>query len=192
MRQGSDLADILGIQRAVLGPGTGEAPDDAGESPSTDAPASRAVDIDPDGDEARRLIEYGLAELDGSAVIMIDPRVAEIVSRTSDQLLYVRALLRIYEATMGAVDDLAVGFVRALEESVAARFGKDVGKDYVPKPGEMGELGQLVQDYRELWSTVVSDRLDKSLHQQMASARSEYAAGVLPSGLWGSKAAEPD
>lgn len=189
MRQGADLADSLGIQRAVLGPGTGEAPDAGDESQMTPAPAAapRVVDIDPDGQEARRLIENGLAELVYSHVVMIDPAIGEIVARTSDQLLYVRALLHIYDATRDAIDDLAAGFVKALEESVAARFGKD----YVPKPGEIGELSQIVQDYRDLWSIVVSDRLDKSLHQQTTNALPDYAAGVLLSSHREAKAPRP-
>ncbi len=179
MRQGADLADILGIQRAVLGPEQAAEPRGG---PAVDRRAAGtprpAVDIDPDGDEARRLVEHGLAELADSRVIMIDPKIGEIVARTSDQLLYVRALLHIFEATRDAIDGLAAGFVHALEEFIADRFGKG----YDPKPEEIGELSQIVQDYRDLWSGVVSDRLDKSLHQQMASSGSDYAAGVLLSG----------
>ncbi len=73
-----------------------------------------------------RLVEYGLAEMRDGDVVVVDPMIAEILARTSDQLLYVRALLHIYEATKDAVDGLVGGFVQALEESVAARFGKDL------------------------------------------------------------------
>jgi len=177
MRQGADLADILGIQRAVLGPRSDETPDTADEPPSG-AAVPRAVDIDPDGEDARRLVDSGLAQMTDGGVVMVDPAIGEIVTRSADQLLYVRALLRIFEATHDAVDSLAGGFVRALAESVEARFGKD----YVPKPEEMGDLSQVVQDYRDLWSCVVSARLDSSLQQQMTKAG--YAAEVLLSGHW--------
>lgn len=178
MRQGADLADILGIQRAVLGPEQGpDAPEGRPSAGRTSEAARHAVDIDPGSDEARRLIEHGLAEVVGAMVVMADPRIAGIVARASDQRLYLRALLHIYEATGEAVDGLAAGFVRALEEFVAARFGKD----YVPKPDDAGELSQIVQDYRDLWSSVVSDRLDESLQQHVTAAGSEYTA-VLFSG----------
>ena len=184
MRQGADLADILGIQRAVLGPradDTSEGAATAGGSsgePSTAIP--RAIGIDPGSDEAARLVEYGLAEIRDGDVVAVDPTIAEILARTSDQLLYVRALLHIYEATKDAVDGLAGGFVQALEESVAARFGKD----FVPEGEEIDELGQIVQDHGDLWSCVVSDRLDTSLQRQMTSAVSGYTAGMLLSGHW--------
>lgn len=184
MRQGADLADILGIQRAVLGAradDTSEGAPAAGGSsgePSTATP--RAIGIDPGSDESARLVEYGLAEMRDGDVVVVDPTIAEILLRTSDQLLYVRALLHIYEATKDAVDGLAGGFVQALDESVAARFGKD----FVPEGEEIDELGQIVQDYGDLWRCVVSDRLDASLQRQMTSAVSGYTAGNLLSGHW--------
>lgn len=182
MRQGADLADILGIQRAVLGPRADDTPDDAPSPPSAgpSEASPRTVDIDPGGAEAARLVEYGLAEMRDGDVVVVDPTIAEILSRTSDQLLYVRALLHIYEATRDAVDGLAGGFVQALEESIAARFGKD----YEPEGDGMDELGQIVQDHRDLWSCVVSERLDKSLRRQMTSAVSDYTAGLLLGEHW--------
>src|SRR6201995_846000 len=58
MRQGADLADILGIQKAILGP----PPDDGGDAHAGagDAPG---VDIDPECDEARTLVRRGLGDV---------------------------------------------------------------------------------------------------------------------------------
>jgi DNA-binding transcriptional MerR regulator len=183
MRQGADLADILGIQRAILGPPSGEAG-------APHVGGRRAVDIDPDCEEARQLVHHGLAEAIDNAVVLTDPTIGEIVARTSDQLLYVRALLRMYDATRDAIDGLATAFVNVLEECVSSRFGKT----YIPKPDEMAELTRIVQDYRDLGTRLLSERLEASLQQQMVTAVSEYTAGVLLSGKWEPKtqhAAEP-
>jgi hypothetical protein len=183
MRQGADLADILGIQRAVLGPEHGpEAPE---ERPPTAGKAGtgRPLDLAPDSDEARRLIDYGLAGLVDDKVVMTDPKIGDIVSRSSDQLLYLRALLQIYEATQDAVDGLATGFVQALDDFVASRFGSG----YVPAPADTAELSRIVSDYRDLWSSVVAERLDESLQQRVSSTRSDYAAVLLG----GPRAAKP-
>lgn len=175
LRRGADLADVLGIQRAVLRtrtePGGGDVPMAAGTAPL-------AFDIEPDSDEARRLIEYGLAQQVGGAMMLTDPAVARIVARAADQLGYVRALLHIFESTRRMIDGLARGFLPVLDEWVAARF--DEGR--APRPEEAEELGQLVRDYRDLWTSVVSHRLDKALHEHMAAADSGYAASVLLSG----------
>ncbi len=185
MRQGVDLADILGIQRALLGPRDDEDTEDSsglgdvsrdGEVATT---GPGAIDIDPGTREAGRLVEYGLAEVRAGRVVVLDAAIAEILARTTNQLLYVRALIRIYDSTHDAVDGLAGGFVQALEESVEARFGSS----HVPAPGEVDELGQITEDYLDLWRRVVSDRLDESLHRQLSTAVSNYTAGISLSEL---------
>jgi DNA-binding transcriptional MerR regulator len=180
LRQGADLADILGIQRAVLGP----RPEQTGEAPlgprASGGAKTLAVDIDPGCDEANKLLEHGLAELDDGAVVMVDRALGEIVARSSDQLQYVRAILRIFESTRETVDELATEVVRALEECVTSRFGVN----YIPRPEEVGELGQIVQDYRDLGSKVVAGRLDAAVLEQMVTAVSDYTAGILLSGQW--------
>ncbi|MGV0848844.1 MerR family transcriptional regulator [Mycolicibacterium phlei] len=173
LRKGADLADILGIQRAVLGPHDAQADEGA---TATDE-ARHTLAIDPDGDEARRLIEYGLAEQGDDGLVLTDNAVRRVVAKSPDQLVYVRAVLQIYEATREAIEGLASGFVDALDECVAARFGQD----YEPRPQEMDELSRIVRDYRELWTGVVANRLDKALQEQIKAADSEYA-GILLAG----------
>ncbi|MGO4443814.1 MerR family transcriptional regulator [Mycobacterium sp. 2YAF39] len=182
MRQGVDLADILGIQRALLGPRGDDDADDhksrMGEGISPDGQLAttglHAIEIGPDTREADRLNAYGLAEIRAGRVVILDAAIAEILGRTTNQLLYVRALIRIYDSTRDAVDGLADGFVRALEESVEARFGKD----HAPGPGEIDELGQITKDYLDMWGRVVSDRLDASLQRQMSTAVSGYTSRI--------------
>lgn len=150
MRQGADLADILGVRRAVQW-----------------RHSKDAFDIDPDSDEARRLIECGLAELTDGAVVPVDPTVGEILGRMSDQLLYVRVLLHFDESTQTAIDSLADGFSRAVNDCARAKFGEDYSSTTVPA----GELGQLEQDCRELWRTAVLDRLDRAVRQATLFSR---------------------
>jgi DNA-binding transcriptional MerR regulator len=179
MRQGADLADILGIQRAVLGRRAEQAAEPAKDD-------TLALDIDPDANEAQRLIEHGLAKLEDGAVVLTDQKIREIVARTPEQLLYVRAILRIFESTRATIDELATEVVNALEECVVARFGPN----YVPKPDEYPELSRIVQDYRDLGHKVVGDRLDAALQERMVAAISNYTAGILLSGQWDPEAPE--
>jgi DNA-binding transcriptional MerR regulator len=176
LRRGADLADILGIQRAVLGP-RADQPAEPAEGKSL------AIDIDPDCDEARKLRDLGLAEVVDGAVVLVDRRLGEIVSRTPEQLLFVRAILQISESTRETIEELAAEVVQAMQECVMARFGPN----YVPKPEEYAELSRIVQDYRDLSQKVVTDRLDESLQQHMVTAISEYTTGVMLSGRWGSE-----
>ncbi len=187
MRQGADLADILGIQRALLGPrADGESARAAGDgdgSRSEGEPTAgepRAIGIDPGCAEAGKLIDYGLAEIRQHRVVVLDPTIGQILDRTADQLLYVRALIRIYDSTRDAVDSLARGFVQALEESVEAKLGKD----RAPESGEIDDLGRIAKDYRDLWGVVVSHRLDESLQRQLSDATSGLAESIPLTELW--------
>jgi DNA-binding transcriptional MerR regulator len=186
MRKGADLADILGIQRALLGPRPGDDPEDESTSgakgPTDRKPAvrPRALDIDPHGDTANALIDYGLAQRQRGRVVVVDPTIAEILGRAADQPQYIRGLLRFYESSRDAADGLAIGFVRSLEEVMEARLGKSG----VPEKDDVEALGQITQDYRELWGHVLSDRLEESMERQLsAGAAAGYSGGALLSEL---------
>lgn len=160
LRRGADLADILGIQRAVLGPRT--------EDGSVQT-SGGALTIAVDSDEARRLLEYGLAEVVDDSVVLTVPAVRDVVARSTDELVAVRALLHIFEATRGAVDALAAQFLQTLGECMAAQFGAD----RAPTPDNVDELARAVRDYRDLWTSVVFGRLDGELHRHMAETDAE-------------------
>lgn len=187
MRQGADLADILGIQRAVLGLRSETAQKER-EPTRSDAQARRIVDLDPECDETRRLMEYGLAELIDGAVVLVDQTMGEIVARGKNQLEYVRAILRIFESTRETIDEVADEAVRALEEGARARFGETI----IPRPGDVAEVSQVLQDYRDLGNKIVADRLEEALRQRMVTAVSDYTASIMLSGEWEPKTLRED
>jgi DNA-binding transcriptional MerR regulator len=170
MREGADLADILGIQQAVMGPRTDEPPE-----PQTPSSRTNSEGIDAQSDEARRLIAYGLANVVDGSVVLNDTTMALIVARSPDPMLYVQAIVRVFEATHESVDNLAADFVHALEELYTARFGAG----HVPKPEEMAEVSRIVLDYRDLSDKVVANHLDQAVREQMVTAVSEFTAGIL-------------
>ena len=105
---------------------------------------------------------------------------AEIVTRSTDQLSYVQMILRVVESTGGTIDELAAVLVAALEEAIAARYGAG----YVPKPDEKDDVAGLIEDYRDLGIAVVTHLLDKGLQRHMVSAVSDYTTGILARGQW--------
>ncbi|WP_335337496.1 MerR family transcriptional regulator [Mycobacterium sp. JS623] len=178
MREGADLADILGIQQAMLGPRSDETVEE------TRAPVGpTAVRIDPNGDEASKLIAYDMAELVDGEVVLDDAVLAAIVARSGDPIMYLRAILRVFESTRDSIDTLAADFVHVIEELYSAQFGPN----HVPQPEEMAELSRIVLDYRDLGNRVIANHLDVAIRQQMAAAVSDFTADILFSGDWGSK-----
>ncbi|TXI57044.1 MULTISPECIES: MerR family transcriptional regulator [Mycolicibacterium] len=134
LRAGQDLADVLGIRRLALGR------------------ADRRLDIDPADDDARALVDLGLADVVDGAVVLIDPALARVVAKASDQRLCVRVIARLAQSTDAAVDRLADVTVAALTEYLAT---------------------QPARDCRELAQTVVSRRfagsVQRALHEQSAT-----------------------
>lgn len=173
LREGADLADILGIQRAVLGPGS-EA--DAREASVAAEANGDGLAIGPDSDEVRRLVEYGFAEVVDGFVVLTDTAVRRAVAQSADPLVSVQVLSHIVEATDGAVDALAAQFVDALEDFVTARLGAE----HASTRAGGDELMRTVGEYRNLWTSVVFSRLDEALHRHIADAR--YSGGGLPGG----------
>ena len=163
IREGHDLAAILGVQQAILG----NRADDS-------AVAAVVLDLDPGCDEAQRLVSCGLAELVENSVALVHPAIAEIVTRSTDQVSYVQMILRVVDSTGGTIDELAATLVAALEEAIAARYGSG----YVPKPEEKDEVAGLIADYRDLGIAVVTHLLDKGLQRNMVSAVSDYTTGI--------------
>lgn len=166
-RQGHDLADILGLQQAIFGD-------------TRRAVAAVAVDIDPDGNEAKRLLQYGLAELVDGRLTLVNSHLAKVVGGTVDQVQYVQTILRVADGVADQLDGLAKSVVDALEESLLARFGEN----YVPLPDDMVELRRLVTDYRALGRRVVADQLEVALRRHLVAAVSDYTTGIMSGGHW--------
>jgi DNA-binding transcriptional MerR regulator len=160
-RQGRDLADVLGLQQAIFAP----------------PPRAAAVDVNPDGDEARRLLQYGLAEVIDGELVLVNPNIAEIVGRVSEQLPYVQAMLLVSDGIAGLLDELASAVVEALEQSLLAGFGPN----YAPEPAALAELRRTVADYRAIAHYVVADQLEDALQGRL-ERESGYPPTSPPAG----------
>jgi DNA-binding transcriptional MerR regulator len=169
MRKGTDLADILGLQRAVLG-----AAAEDGEQPTA------AMAWGADSDEARGLVTAGLAEIVGGRVVLTDGVVGEILGRSPDAAFYARALLRFVEAADVSVDRLGEVFVAVLGELYQGRFGQHRR----PKPAELEDLSQIVADLRTVSEKVMAARFHRATMRALEHSASGYAAGVLLDGAW--------
>jgi DNA-binding transcriptional MerR regulator len=167
VREGHDLAEILGLRDAIFG------------SQPVRTPAAAA--IDPDGAEARRLRERGLAEEVDGELVLVNPAIAAIVSRAGEHLDYVRLVLRVSDATHDTIDDLAETIVEILRSAVFERFGED----YLPVPDESIEtVRRVVADHRELSEHAVADELAAAVQRHLATAVAAFTTDVLLGGNW--------
>ena len=151
MRQGHDLADILGLQQAVFGP----------PGPT----ATAILDIDADGDEAQRLVYYGLAEVVDGRLTLVDPSIAKVVVGAEEQLRYVQTILRVADGISDQLDQLAKSVVESLEQSL---LDGDTGR--VTPRGGRDEQRRVATDYQTLGRRVVTDRLENALQRYLTVA----------------------
>jgi DNA-binding transcriptional MerR regulator len=170
IRDGPDLADLLGLRDAIFG--------------RRRRTTAVAIPLDPSGAEARRLCASGLAQVVDGQLAFTNPAVAEIVGRAAEPLDYLRAILRVHDAASAAIENLAAAKAGALQGSTEARFGAN----YVPRSEDMAELRRIVADYRDLGNHVVADLLDVAVERRLVAVLSDYAAGVLVRGDWDPKA----
>ena len=140
MRQGHDLADILGLQQAVFGQDT-RAPDSGG-----------AGNVDPADADVQRLVAKGLAHQGDGDVSWKDARIADILGRVEDPRDYLRMMLRVSDGTAELLDGVAEAVVIALTAAMVDRWGEK----YVPLPQDMVELNRMVRDYRRLANRVIA------------------------------------
>jgi DNA-binding transcriptional MerR regulator len=165
MRQGHDLADILGLQSAIFGH-------------DKTTPGGGAGNVDPADPDALRLVAKGLAhEVDGD-VRFADARTAEILDGVEDPRDYLRTMVRVSDGTAELLDDVAVAVVAALRVGLVDRFGTQ----YVPRPDDMVELNRMVRDYRRLANRVIAGHLDMALRRRLVQAMSDYTTDIIVSG----------
>ncbi|TPG33067.1 MerR family transcriptional regulator [Mycolicibacterium hodleri] len=163
-RQGGDVGVILGLQQPVFGPSR--------------RPAAVPVDIDADGDEAERLLRYGLAEMVDGRVTLVNPQIAEVVAATTEQAPYVETILRVADGIADLLDELAKSVADSLETSLFVRFGENK----VPPPDHEDELRRLSTDYRALGRRVVVDQLEDALHRHLVAVASDDATDGMRGG----------
>ncbi|MBJ7339629.1 MerR family transcriptional regulator [Mycolicibacterium sp.] len=163
-RQGHDLADILGLQQAIFG------------GPRRNGAVTLAIDAG--SDEAQRLLQYGLAEVVDGQLTLVNPNIAEVVGGATEQLRYVRTILRVADGITDLLDELAKSVVAALSESLFDGFDRSD----VPRPEDFPELRRLVDDHRSLGGRVVADQFEDALRRQLVTAVSDYTTEVASGG----------
>ncbi|MGE2835145.1 MerR family transcriptional regulator [Mycobacterium sp. SMC-4] len=173
MRHGTDLADILGLQRAVLGSRAAEDDDDRPQE---------ALDIDVESEEARALVAHGLAKIVDHEMVMTDGAVADILARSSQPMLYIKALLEFLDAAEAHLDALAKAFIQTLADLYYARVGTEL-----PKASDTDGIRHMLQDYQAIGAATMATRFKEVSRRYLVAESSDYIAGILLTGAW-----EPD
>lgn len=171
MRAGGNVAELLGLQRAILRP----RPAAGGGA----RPNGLRVNIDPASPEGARLLELGLAHRSGTALVFTNPVIGRAVARSTDPLVYTRIVLALLDASRDGVEAVADDVVSVLEREVVARYGS-----IVPNPDNIDDMSQWVTDCAGFSHAVIADHLQRALLGRLVTSVSDFNAGLMTRGYW--------
>lgn len=154
MRAGGDVAELLGLQRAILRPAAG------GET----AAAGFRVEIDPDSAEGVRLVDLGLAYRSGPTLVITDAAVGRMVAHAAEPLVYARIVLALLDASRDRVQSLADDMISVLQRAVVERYGS-----LAPNPDNIADMSRWITDCAGFGHAIVADHLQRALFQRLAT-----------------------
>lgn len=175
VRAGGNVAELLGLQRAMLRP----PPESDGSAAATASPAGARVKIDPSSAEGVRLVELGLAHRAGSALVFANPVIGRVVARSPDPLVYARIVLTLIDASADNVDAVADDVISVLWREVVVRYGS-----IVPTPENIEDMSRWIGDCTEFSHDVIADSLQRALRKRLVTAVSEFNTGLIARGGW--------
>jgi DNA-binding transcriptional MerR regulator len=175
MRSGGNVAELLGLQRAILRPRP-----EPREQTTRSGPR---VSIDPAGAEGARLLELGLAHRSGTGLVFTNPVIGRVVARAADPLVYARIVLTLLDASRDGVEALADDVISVLEREVVARYGS-----MVPNLDNIDDMSRWITDCAGFSHAVVADHLQRALLKRLVTAVSDFNTGLVARGHWPSSA----
>lgn len=169
-----DLADTLGVQELAEKTGMRQAftaPWNKAESRRQSAPGQpQPLRLDRFSELARKLVEHGVARLDGDDLVIANRDIAAVLAGAQDQTFYLRVLLGVRQATDDAVQRLAETMIDELRNHLVEHYGEG----WIPPAEQQTELAGVITDTRELAERVVRDALNAALTANAIRAVREY------------------
>lgn len=174
VRDGTNLAETLGLRRAVFISPHGVNGDGSGSAAGRRAGGTAVPELDPGAEEVRQLRERGLADVVDGVVVIADPAIGRVLAGTRDKLVYLRAVLSVFDATHRAIDRLAAELAEGLHDCVAARSATGCGV----RDADVHELDRMMRDYGDLADTMLTHRLSREIARRLDAVAAGYAAAV--------------
>ncbi|BBY04768.1 MerR family transcriptional regulator [Mycobacterium noviomagense] len=166
--EGKDLADVLGLESAIVGTWATEKPE---TMPLADA--QRLVD---DVEAFDRLVKLGLIRLDGSQATVVRPKLIKAFNEIRGYGVSIDTLVDLHEQIVPLVDQISEMLVRAGAEHVASRIKPG---EPLPPDTEIAELITMLVRFRTQAVTSVAATLASSIESTIESLVSRILADYM-------------
>lgn len=165
---GRDLADVLGLERALVPPRLEDAP--------VTIPLAQARALAGDKASLQQYREVGLIEVTGATALVRRPELLRSFGEMRGFGMPTEALIKLHTEVSTAVDDIA----RALVDEAVRQVGDRFLKVTDPSNAEVGELVSTLTRFRELAMSAVVGTLAESMERRIEDLLADYLAAVLP------------
>lgn len=165
---GRDLADVLGLEKALVPPRLEDAP------VTMTLAEVRALTVDKDS--LQRYIDVGLVEIKGAKALVRRPELLRSFAEMRGFGMPTDALIKLHSEVSMAVDDIARALVNEAVRQVGDKF-LDVTD---PSDAQVGELVGTLTRFRELAMSAVVGTLAESMERTIEDLLADYLAAALP------------
>ena len=165
---GRDLADVLGLERALVPPRLEDAP------VTMTLTEVRALCVDKDA--LQQYIDVGLVEIKGAKALVRRPELLRSFAEMRGFGMPTEALIKLHSEVSMAVDDIA----RALVNEAVRQVGDTFLTATDPSVAEIGELVGTLTRFRELAMGAVVGTLAESMERTIEDLLAGYLATALP------------
>ncbi|MCX6396852.1 MAG: MerR family transcriptional regulator [Propionibacteriales bacterium] len=171
---GHDLADVLGLEKALVPPRL--------EDPPATMTLAEVRALAVDKDALQRYIDVGLVEIKGAKALVRRPDLLRAFSEMRGFGMPAEALVKLHSEVSMAVDEVTRALVNEGLNQVGDRFLTPAGgRDAVPSGAEVGELVATLTRFRELATSAVVGTFSESMERTIEDLLAAYLAMGLPS-----------
>lgn len=165
---GRDLADVLGLEKALVPPRL--------EDPPTTMTLAEVRALSVDKDSLQRYIDVGLVEVKGAKALVRRPELLRSFAEMRGFGMPTAALIKLHSEVSMAVDEIALALVNEAVRQVGDTF-LDVTD---PSDAQIGELVGTLTRFRELAMGAVVGTLAESMERTIEDLLAAYLAAALP------------
>lgn len=164
---GQDLADVLGLEKALVPPRLADPPETM--------TLAQVRKLAGDKDSLQRYIEVGLVEVKGAKALVRRPGLLRAFAEMRGFGTSTEALVRVHSEVSMSID----GITKALVDEAVRQVGDRFLADAEPSSAEIGELVATLTRFRELATTAVMATFDESMERTIEDLLSAYLAAAI-------------
>lgn len=164
---GRDLADVLGLEGALVSAHLGDDP--------VVVPKAEARDLAGGDVDLTQLVEAGLVEMQGDKARVLRPDLLRAFAEMRDFGMPTETLVRLHTEVSVSVDQIS----RLLVKAGLGHLSSQVGLDEPPTGEAIGELVAMLTRFRELATATVGATLEASLERTIEDLLGSYLAQAL-------------